>query len=571
MMDLDMIACFCDESEDLLLKWEEIVLKIEKEKSATLFDDLFRIAHNFKGCSRSVGLENFGNFIHKIEDGITLLKNGQCQVHPGVLKCLYQVQTIVSDWLKQLRTNPAYEPAGYMEFLAEYKREFETPESSPAVAPPVIATPVIEAPPIEAVAPAPISAPEKQKTPPKKPSETSAPAPDEMIRVSVKKLEQMMQLVGELSIHQSVILHTKEVMENGNPLLSRASYDSNKLLKELYDRTISLRMHSIQPIFQRLERSILEISRTLGKEVNVFLEGAEVELDKTVCDRILDPLIHMVRNSIDHGVEMPDQREAAGKPRVGTVNIKAAHDSGGIVINIEDDGRGLPKTKILEKAIKQGIIKEGATLAPKEIYALIFLPGFSTAEKVTDISGRGVGLDVVMRTIESLQGKLNIMSEEGKGTCFSISLPTTLSLIDALIVEYMGTQYAVPVSMVDEILDLDAMGIDRTLTMINLRSEVVPMETLSKFLSFSKEFARKDAASALVAKKGSKKVAFFVDRIVGQQQIVVRALSPSMETVFGFSGGTILRNGEPGLIMDLGQIAERYFDRVQPRLEENAA
>lgn len=570
-MDLDMIACFCDESEDLLLKWEEIVLKIEKEKSATLFDDLFRIAHNFKGCSRSVGLENFGNFIHKIEDGITLLKNGQCQVHPGVLKCLYQVQTIVSDWLKQLRTNPAYEPAGYMEFLAEYKREFETPESSPAVAPPVIATPVIEAPPIEAVAPAPISAPEKQKTPPKKPSETSAPAPDEMIRVSVKKLEQMMQLVGELSIHQSVILHTKEVMENGNPLLSRASYDSNKLLKELYDRTISLRMHSIQPIFQRLERSILEISRTLGKEVNVFLEGAEVELDKTVCDRILDPLIHMVRNSIDHGVEMPDQREAAGKPRVGTVNIKAAHDSGGIVINIEDDGRGLPKTKILEKAIKQGIIKEGATLAPKEIYALIFLPGFSTAEKVTDISGRGVGLDVVMRTIESLQGKLNIMSEEGKGTCFSISLPTTLSLIDALIVEYMGTQYAVPVSMVDEILDLDAMGIDRTLTMINLRSEVVPMETLSKFLSFSKEFARKDAASALVAKKGSKKVAFFVDRIVGQQQIVVRALSPSMETVFGFSGGTILRNGEPGLIMDLGQIAERYFDRVQPRLEENAA
>ena len=576
MMDLEMIACFCDESDDLLLKWEQIVLKMEKDRATSVFDELFRIAHNLKGCSRSVGLEQFGNFIHRVEDGITLLKTGSSVVNPQVLQGFYQVQVILSDWLKNLRINPEYEPPNWAGFIKdEYAPAFHPTEAATVAATQEIPqSPVSEqVSPSQEVKPSMKVLPENTQSPKnadeKKP--TLPPSVDETIRVSAKKLEQMMQLVGELSIHQSVILHSKEVIENKNLLLSRASYDANKLLRELYDRTISLRMHPIQPIFQRLERSIREIARTLGKEVEVVLEGSEVELDKTVCDRLLDPLVHMVRNSVDHGIEFPDQREQAGKPKMGTVKIRAVNESGGISLYIEDDGKGLSKTKILEKAKKQGIVQDGTQLSPSETFALIFLPGFSTAEKVTDISGRGVGLDVVMKTIESLQGRVNIMSEEGKGTRFSISLPTTLSLIDALVVEYGGNQYAVPVSMVEEILDLSALGIDSSRSVINLRNEVIPMQSLRRYLTSSKRQDEMEVHHALVAKVGKTKVGFYVERILGQQQILIRPLAPSMENVFGFCGSTILGSGEPGLIIDLSQIAIRYFRSLQSNLEEKVA
>ena len=577
MIDQELLACFCDEAADLLVKWEEVVLKIEKAPSIDVFNELFRVAHNLKGSSRCVGMDQFGNFIHKIEDGITLLKSGEAEANPKVVQHLYQAHTMIVNWLNQARVQGDYEDPNWKQFINEYLSSFQknTNESVVAKEEPKVQK---EEPKLEVKEQEPEAKHREEPKVENKPKsikpinvEQKNSSADESVRVSSKKLDQIMELVGELSIHQSVIFHSKEVEQNLNPLLTRASYDSNKLIRDLYDRAISLRMHSVQPVFQRLERSIREIARTLGKEVEVILEGAEVELDKTVCDRIMEPLIHMVRNSVDHGIEMPEIREASGKPRNGTVKVTAVNDSGGVTICIEDDGKGLAKDKILQKALSKGIIQPGTVLSQQEVFALIFLPGFSTAEKVTDVSGRGVGMDVVMRTIDELQGQASIMSEEGKGTRFIISLPTTLSLIDALIVEYQGSQYAIPVSMVDEVIDLAYLNIDSKCKILRLRDEIIPMQYLSSFLKITSRQYSENVLAALIAKQGKKRVAFFIDRILGQQQIVVRSLSQGMTQVFGFCGGTILANGEPGLIIDLKQISKKYFDLVQPSGEGKAA
>lgn len=326
-------------------------------------------------------------------------------------------------------------------------------------------------------------------------------------------------------------------------------------------------MYPVQPVFQRLDRNIRDIARSLNKEVEVEVLGGEVELDKTVCEKIVEPLTHMVRNSVDHGIEKPEDRKAVGKNPHGKVKLIATQETGAVLLIIEDDGRGLNEERILKKALENKIIQPDTKLSKQEIYALIFLPGFSTAEKVTDVSGRGVGMDVVMRTIEELQGKVTIASEQGKGTRFTISLPTTLSIIDALNITMDGLDYAVPVSAVDEIVDLEEYNITQTDQMFKLRDKVIPLQNISDYLTVGNKgkSSSTECKSALVAKVGKHKVAFRVQRVNDQQQIVVRPLNDGMANVFGFSGSTILADGQPGLIIDLATILKTYIKNVQPQ------
>ena len=570
-MDLELLACFCDEAQDMLVRWEGLCLEMSKSSSPAQFDELFRLAHNLKGSSRVVGLDSFGNLVHKVEDGITELKKGQVFLSPVIIKQLFKAQEILSGWISELKKDSSHQ-VEYQQFLEVYAEAFHSQQSgSPApvatvaslapIAPVVAATAAAAVTPVEPAVSQGVPRPEVQE---KKINM------DETVRVSARKIEQLLEIMGELSIHQSVIFHSIGSVAETSSQLNHSSYLARKITRELYEKTLSLRMVPVQPVFQRLERSIRELASTMNKQVDVEVTGGEVELDKTVCEKIVEPLTHMVRNSIDHGLETPEIRIEAGKDPVGKVKINAVQDSSAVHLWIEDDGKGLNAEKIREKALANGIITADTHLEPAEVFALIFLPGFSTADKVTDVSGRGVGMDVVMRTVESLKGEIKIGSVPGKGTQFRISLPTTLSIIDALIVNLRGVDYAVPVSAVDEIIHLNEFEYNESDRMVRIHNRVIPVYSLAESLNTKGGSVGVQHKSMLISKFGNERVAFKVDHIIEQQQIVVRKFASGMEHVFGLAGGTILGNGHPGLIVDLKALAEHCVLKVKPKMEKAA-
>lgn len=420
---------------------------------------------------------------------------------------------------------------------------------------------------------APPERPSLEKKEAKKKAPAQGVAIDETLRVSAKKLDDMIQMVGELSIQQNVASHRmKSIL--GNSGEHQTQYQLRRLTRDLYEKALSLRMQPIQPIFQRLDRTIREIGATLQKKVQVELVGGEVELDKTVCEKIIEPLTHMVRNSVDHGLESNEDRLKSGKSESGKVKLIAAQEPAAVVLMIEDDGKGLNVEKIRAKAIERGMIQESTPLTQSETFALIFLPGFSTAEKVTDVSGRGVGMDVVMRAIDSLKGQISIASEVGKGTRFTIKLPTSLSLIDALIVHIDSIEYAVPLDMIDEVVDYFPAQQSNP-SMLSLRERVLPSVSLTDYLKIRKKQDTKTtdgrsvnfSQKAIVVRAGNHRVAFKVDGVGDQQQIVVRNLSENLTGAQGISGGTILSSGEPGLIIDIDSLAKIFLQTAQPKQE----
>jgi two-component system chemotaxis sensor kinase CheA len=577
-MDLELLSCFCDEAQDLLVRWEGLCLEMSKNHQPAQFDELFRLAHNLKGSSRVVGLESFGNLVHRVEDGITVLKKGQIQISATIIQKLLKAQELLLNWITELKKDPNYE-VEYQHFLEGYADVFLAHHQGTSTETVVPSMPVQESPVavVEEVHPepaAPVEAPvavaAQKRNPTPRTVEEKKINLDETVRVSARKIEQLLEIMGELSIHQSVIFHSLGGVAESSSQLNHSSYLARKITRDLYEKTLSLRMVPVQPVFQRLERSIRELAGSLGKEVDVEVTGGEVELDKTVCEKIVEPLTHMVRNSIDHGIENPDVRLAAGKPAGGKVKINAVQDSSAVHLWIEDDGKGLNEEKIRARAIANGIIKPDTHLEPSEVFALIFLPGFSTAEKVTDVSGRGVGMDVVMRTVESLKGEIKIGSVPGKGTQFRISIPTTLSIIDALIVNLRGVEYAIPVSAVDEILHLNEFSYDENDKMIRVHQRIIPVYSLAECMNTKGANEKIKHKSMLISRFGNERVAFKVDHIIEQQQIVVRKFAPGMEHVFGLAGGTILGNGQPGLIVDLKSLAEHFVLKVKPKAERAA-
>lgn len=578
-IDLELLTCFCDESVDLLNRWEKVCLQLETDPKTENWDELFRTAHNLKGTSRVVGLDAFGNFVHKIEDSIMQARSGAIpQCGPLVVQLL-KAQAILAEWLQKVKSDVSYEPdnATYLLELktATQAQQPETPPTKvdtpttqhvPAASEPV-PTPAGAVPRIEtAEAPTSNAAPVPVKNRPQNSAvkdQRQATSIDETIRVGAIKLDALIQMIGELSIQISSV-NSKQ--ENEDP----TTYLLKKMAKELYEKALSLRMQPLQPIFQRLDRNIRDISRSLEKKVEVQILGGEVELDKTVCERIIDPLTHMVRNSVDHGLETPEARLNANKEECGLIKITAVQDSSSVRIIIEDDGRGISEEKVLAKAIERGLIQPGQTLTKSEILNLIFLPGFSTAEKITEVSGRGVGMDVVMKTVEALRGQIHIESEAGRGSCFTVTLPTSLSLIDSLSIFLGDNSFAIPIDLIDEIIVLESLNTQIHNGVIRLRDEVIPIRPLSDYLRVSQN--KKSQTStvsnfAIVTKHQKQKVAFAVDKLGDINQVVVRPLNGTIDTAFGFSGTTVFSGGEPGLIVDLEMIARHFLNSYSPSKE----
>ena len=372
------------------------------------------------------------------------------------------------------------------------------------------------------------------------------------VRVAAEKLDILVDLVGELVTVQASLSQKASSQEDSE--LVSISEEVERLTAELRDNTMNIRMMPIGSTFSKFKRLVRDLSDELGKEVVLTAEGSETELDKTVIERLNDPLVHIIRNCIDHGIELPEIREATGKNRRGTVHLSALHSGTHVLVRISDDGKGLDPEAIRSKAVERGLILPNTELSESEIFSQIFAPGFSTAEKVTDVSGRGVGMDVVKRGIEALRGSIEIDSRKGVGTTITLKLPLTLAIIDGLLVQIGETDFVMPLSSVEECVELRRERVEKSngRHMIRLRGGIVPYIRLRDL--FSVEDGAPQIEQIIVAEVDGDRVGFVVDRVIGKHQTVIKSLGRIYRDLEGVSGATILGDGTVALILELSRL-----------------
>jgi two-component system chemotaxis sensor kinase CheA len=362
-------------------------------------------------------------------------------------------------------------------------------------------------------------------------------------------------MVGELVTVQSRL---SQLSARFNDLsLIQVAEEVERLTAELRDNTMSIRMLPIGATFSRFERLVRDLSTDLGKEITLITEGAETELDKTVIEKLNDPLIHLIRNSIDHGIEKPEVRTAFGKPAWGTVHLSAEHSGANVFIRIKDDGAGLDPDIIRAKAVEKGLIAPDAMLSEKEIFSLTLMPGFSTATTITNVSGRGVGMDVVKKSIDALQGSIEIVSKKGVGTTITLKLPLTMAIIDGLLVQIEDVLYIMPLAAIEECVELTREDVARAhgKHMASIRGEIVPYIRLREM--FAHEGTSPDIEQIVTARIDGNRVGFVVDQVVGQHQTVIKSMSRMYRNIEHISGATILGDGNVALILDLGKLAQQ--------------
>lgn len=413
------------------------------------------------------------------------------------------------------------------------------------------------------------AAPEKEtapkdaeKTPAKQPDgkkEAAKPAAGggtKTIRVNIDRLDSLMNLFEELVIDRGRLEQIAKELEHGE--LTDTVERMTRISGDLQSIILNMRMVPVETVFNRFPRMVRQLTKELNKKIELSIFGAETELDRTVIDEIGDPLVHLLRNSLDHGIEAPEVRVKNGKPETGQVRLKAYHSGNHVFIEVEDDGAGINRKKVLEKALERNVITErdAETIEDHEIDALIFAPGFSTADQISDISGRGVGLDVVKSKLESLGGSVSIRSSEGEGSLFSIQLPLTLSIISVLLVKLENETFAIPISSIIETAVIDKKDILQThdREVIDFRGHIVPVVYLKEQFNVEDSSDDLDQLHAIVVKKGDKLTAFVVDSFIGQQEVVLKSLGDYLTNVFAISGATILGDGQVALIIDCNAI-----------------
>ncbi len=421
--------------------------------------------------------------------------------------------------------------------------------------------------------------PDEQKSaadPNLKPETTKSPqknaikaAENSSIRVSIDKVDSLINMVGELVITQSMLgqlgtdfdLSRLAKLQEG---LSQLEQNT----RELQESVMKIRMMPISFAFSRFPRLVRDMGKQLGKKINLVMLGESTELDKTVMEKIGDPLIHLVRNSIDHGLETTESRLAAGKSEQGTITLNAFHQGGNIVIEVKDDGSGLNEEKIRQKAIANGLIQESEPMTPEEVHNLIFLPGFSTAETVSDISGRGVGMDVVRRNINELNGSIDVFSKPGVGSTFTIRLPLTLAILDGQLVRVANETYIFPLVSIVESIQLENKALNNitgSQQVMQLRDDYIPIIRLDEVFNLQRDFEESGETMLVIVEADNEKIGLVVDDLLGQQQVVIKSLEQNYQKVSGISGATILGDGTVALIIDTSSIGKRIDPLAQSK------
>ncbi|VAW61110.1 Signal transduction histidine kinase CheA, partial [hydrothermal vent metagenome] len=384
------------------------------------------------------------------------------------------------------------------------------------------------------------------------------------IRVNISKVDELINMVGELVITQSMLSQFGDSEEFNEKTIERLKDGLAQLeghTREMQESVMRIRMMPISFAFQRFPRLVHDLSATFDKKIELIMTGETTELDKTVLEKIGDPLVHLVRNSLDHGIESPEKRVRAGKSETGVIELSAFHQGGNIVIQIKDDGAGLNKDKIISKAKENGLVTKGERLTDEQIYDLIFRPGFSTADVVSDVSGRGVGMDVVRRNIRELGGAVEVKSTPGEGSVFTIRLPLTLAILDGQLVGIGEETYILPVISIIESLQVKTENINAVAgnaEVYRLRDEYIPIVRLYQIFGIEPVSTELESGLLVVVEAEGKKIAIYVDDLLGQQQVVIKSLETNFKKIEGLSGATILGDGTVALIIDIAGLIELY-------------
>lgn len=584
---------FLTEALQLLDDSEQAFLALESDKhNADLMNQIFRLAHNLKGTSRAVGFGDVAEFTHEFENLILQLKEGKLEITDGIVSLLLECNDHVSVMIRMLNMdlNSRFDSKEIIEKIqsalsgklvaaakpAAVETHHEEESNEESISAEDIA--LLQSFEDNLNAPAEVlSMEQKEKRaesffPSEKPAVAAAVTPiegtvvqdqkksaavkgnneDDSIRVSLARVEMLNNVVGELVIIQTVLNQHREEIEN--PLMLKSLSQLAKLSKEIQNISMSLRMVPLKQTLQKMQRIVRDTSKALDKKVTLELVGEETEIDKTVLEHLADPLVHIVRNAVDHGLESTEGRIAAGKDEAGVVTIKAFHEGNNLVIEISDDGKGINAKVIREKAIEKGVISANATMSEEEIVNLIFHPGFSTKSEVSEISGRGVGMDVVKTNIEKLSGEVKVITEIGKGSKFKVVLPLTLAIIEAMITKIGEERYIIPLGQVYESLSPTAdivHHVNGVGDCLKIRGEVIPLFKISKALQRNLNEKPLHEQIAIIVNTNERSFAVLVDDILHQQQVVIKKLGEEIKNQKGFMGSSILGDGRPAFILDL--------------------
>lgn len=550
--DPELVQEFLVEAREHLAGVEAGILTLEQEPGNTeALNGVFRSFHTVKGLAGFLGAAAIHEMAHETENVLDLARSGKIGLSPEIIDLILKAADALNLCLDMARTRPVNEiprcdPAllsamahaalGQTSASAQVGTRSNiqnaTPASSDTSESPGAAVQIAETVPA-----------------------TRGGAESSVVRIETAKLEYLIDMVGELVIAESVVRHDPAIARSEDPLLSRNLTQLARVVQEVQKTSMSMRMVAVGTLFRKMSRLTRDLARKQGKSIELITIGDDVELDRSIVEDLADPMVHMIRNAVDHGLETPAERVAAGKPEKGTIRLQAMHDAGDIIIEISDDGRGMDPARILAKARRQGLVGENETPDEETIFKLIFEAGFSTADKVTDMSGRGVGMDVVKKQIQKLRGRIAIRSVLGSGCTFVLRLPLTLAIIDGLVVGVGAQRFILPMFAVREMFSPKP---DTFVTLENrveaalFREKLLPLIRLSRL--FETEYEDREQGVLIVVESRDQLLCIAVDQLIGKQEVVIKSLGATFRDVPAISGGAILGDGRVGLIVDVNSL-----------------
>lgn len=557
--DAELLQDFLTEAAEYIAAAEAALLELEADPlDAEAINTVFRAFHTIKGTSGFVRTGLITEVAHRAESVLMRMRSGEIQCAGPYADLVFRAIDTLKSLVRSIEGKGPGAlgalPEGYGELLSTLTRVGGPGGFAPTFA-------------------------EHTRSPIKQ--QHVDLLAESSIRVRIDRLDRLIDMVGELVIAHSMVAQDRHVavsvdqLQDGEAELARKVIHAGKIVRDLQDLSLSLRMVPLRSTFQRLTRAVRDVARQCDKAVDLVTEGEDTEIDRNMVDVIADPLLHMIRNGVDHGIETPDERERAGKPRAGTLWLRAYHAGGNVVVELRDDGRGLNRARIAAKGIERGLIATDAGMSDAEVFALIFEAGFSTADQITDISGRGVGMDVVRAAVEALRGRIELSSEPGRGTTFTMRLPLTLAITDGMTVRIGAERYVMPTANIhltlrptpDRLSTVAGRG-----ELVRLRDELLPVFRLARLFEIDGAVEDPTGGLLVVVDDGDGKCAVLVDELLGQQQVVAKSLGEYVGAVDGVSGGAILGDGRVGLILDpfdIGALARRGTRRADAGNERN--
>jgi two-component system chemotaxis sensor kinase CheA len=558
--DSDLLNEFIVENMELANMAESAMLDWEKDPdNHELLNTIFRGFHTIKGTSAFLNLDCIKDLAHQVESMLARVRDGQDNFTIGHADLGLKSLDLIKIILERMKSSgPGRQielPLGHEELLEALRNSISSTRD----------------PKVNDRSDKPISERRSKERRIRKDGETSADQPlpgqvvESTVRVKIDRLDKLLDTVGELVIAQTMVGQDELIVNRKHHELNKKISQAGKIVRELHDLSLILRMVPLKGTFQKMARLARDLSQKNGKKVNFITEGDETEIDRNMVDMVADPLVHLIRNAVDHGIETPEERHKIGKSSESRIYLTAGHSENSILLTVWDDGRGLSRQKIVDKAIARGMIDSAERMTDQEVWEMIFHPGFSTTEQVTEVSGRGVGLDVVRKAVEALRGRIEVQSSEGKGCAFIMKMPLTMAITDGMVVKVGSQRYILPTANIQKAIrpaESDIHTVNQRAEMLSFRDELLPVFRLHLLFNIPDAKTQLTSGLLVVISEGPHRCALFVDDLLTQTQVVTKSLGKGINDVSVVAGGAIMGDGTVGLILDAAGIISMARQRL---------